>query len=434
MNNAPAGASPPAPSLGGLLLVSLLFMLNVTAIFTVTTGMDLYGFYTLEPVAAFPLPLALSTLLNVSMAGAGYACYRWLWRRQAWFTGGRWGPFTRGAMLSGVPVFLGYAPAILLTSYGGIPSVIAVAGLMAGSLCITHALRDSEANLDPVIAKYWFAAAISVILVFLACSVGAMLVMYAVEQMPASGSLLWQYEYEWSNLGYPREEFHHRQRDAVAGFTLIGSGFMIVVLGGSLLGAILKWTSPRQGVETDDASPDAAWSSHSGGEGNPARRSLSARPDTEEPGFTLFLNGREFHITPRQYGRLMVDKDGPLREATLLVDKEAGSVYAREGENWTRIRFGGRRKGPFLLLCVLARHPGIRFANGQLEVLLRMELPERDTLNISDLFAQLHSRYPLVPIKRDDAGIYLSDSVNVCFLNVRQTPANSESETPSTSP
>ena len=58
----PGGSDKPAPWLGGLLL-----MLNVTLIFTGTTGMDLYGFYTLEPVAAQPLPLVLSSLLNLGM-------------------------------------------------------------------------------------------------------------------------------------------------------------------------------------------------------------------------------------------------------------------------------------------------------------------------------------------------------------------------------
>ena len=58
----PGGSDRPAPWLGGLLV-----MLNLTLIFTGTTGMDLYGFYTLEPVAAQPLPLVLSTLLNLGM-------------------------------------------------------------------------------------------------------------------------------------------------------------------------------------------------------------------------------------------------------------------------------------------------------------------------------------------------------------------------------
>ena len=111
---------------------------------------------------------------------------------------------------------------------------------MAGSLCVTHALRDSEARLDPTLARYWFIGGVAEILVFLALSIGGMLVLYSAEQLPASGNLLWNYEYEWSDLGYPREEFHQRQRDAVVGFTLAGSGFMIIVLGGSMLGA--RWT------------------------------------------------------------------------------------------------------------------------------------------------------------------------------------------------
>ena len=70
------GGDRPAPWLGGLLLISLFFMLNVTLIFTGTTGMDLYGFYTLDPVATQPLPLVLSTLLNLVVVAAGYTSYR----------------------------------------------------------------------------------------------------------------------------------------------------------------------------------------------------------------------------------------------------------------------------------------------------------------------------------------------------------------------
>ena len=143
----------PAPWLGGLMFVSLLVMLNLPLFFTAITGMDLYGLFTLEPIAAPPWPLALSTVLSSSMAFAGLTCYRWLWRRQEWFTGGRWGPFTRGVVLSSVPVALAYAPSVVLTSHGGKPGLIAVAGLMAGSLCVTHALRDAGAKLDPTLAR-----------------------------------------------------------------------------------------------------------------------------------------------------------------------------------------------------------------------------------------------------------------------------------------
>ena len=125
--------------LGGVLFVSLLVMPNLYLFYCLNTGMDLYGFFTLEPVSAYPLPLVLSTLLSSGLAVAGYGLYRWLWRRQARFTGEGWGPFRRGAVLMCAPVLLTYAPMIALAHHGDKPSLIGIPGLMAGSLCVTHA-------------------------------------------------------------------------------------------------------------------------------------------------------------------------------------------------------------------------------------------------------------------------------------------------------
>ena len=58
--------------LGGVLFVSLLVMPNLYLFYCLNTGMDLYGFFTLAPVSAYPLPLVLSTLLSSGMAVAGY--------------------------------------------------------------------------------------------------------------------------------------------------------------------------------------------------------------------------------------------------------------------------------------------------------------------------------------------------------------------------
>ena len=396
-------------------------MLTLPAFFTGTTGMDQYGFFTIDLVAARPWPLALSIALSVLTAAAGYLVYWFLWRIQSRFTGENWGPFRRNALLLGAPVALAFAPGFFLTSYGGKPTMVAVAGLMAGSLCVIAALNDREMRLDPGLARVWFASCVAAILVFLTLSISAMLLMYFVEQTPSTGNFFWRWEFTWSDLGYPAEEFNSRQRNGLLAFTLTGSGYMIIALGGSLLGAVLRWANPRQQAEADDASQGGAVDSTSDSNGQtPARPSLFAPNDTEKPGFTLFLNGREGHITAEEYARLMADKDALPGTAALLVDKVAGCAYAKEEGNWTRIRFGGRRKGPFLLLCILARYPGTRFTNGQLEALLRVEMPERDTLNVSDFFAQLQKRSPLLLIKRDDGGIYLSDSVNVCFLDYCQ--------------
>ena len=53
-----------------MLFVSLLVMPNLYLFYCLNTGMDLYGFFTLEPTSAYPLPLVLSTLLSSGMAVA----------------------------------------------------------------------------------------------------------------------------------------------------------------------------------------------------------------------------------------------------------------------------------------------------------------------------------------------------------------------------
>ncbi len=415
-------AGRPPRYLGYLLLISLLFMLNVTLFFTLNTGMDLYGFYTLDPVSAYPLPLVLSTLLNLGLALAGYALYRWLSRRQGWFQGRTWGPFTRGAVLAGAPVLLAYGPSIVLTSHGGKPSLIVVAGLMAGALCVTHALRDRDMRLDSMLARYWFIGAISVILVFLALSIGGMLVLYSADQFPVSGNLLWDYEYRWVDLGYPREEFPQRQRDALVGFTLTGSGFMIVALAGSMLGAILRWT--RAPAQVSRHPP-------------PSRRPQDAPPwvarvaeklgglDPSAPGegeYVAVFSGHEIEITGSQYERLIADRDGLLQDVELLVDKVSGGVFLRAEGAWIRLDFrikgrsAGIRSGPFSLLCLYARYPGRRFTNGELRTLLEQEMVPRLALNVGDFIGQLLRRTPPLPVERDSDGSYIPESARVCLL------------------
>ena len=160
--------------------------------------------------------------------------------------GANLGSLQEGAILSTAPVLLGHAPAILLTSNGGKPTHIVVAVLMAGALTITHALKDAEMKVDPSYARFFFAAALSAILVFLCLAVVGMMVLHASEQMSAMGNMLWQWDYRWEDLGYPREDFDQLQRDALVCYTITGSTYMIVALGGSMLGAIMPWTRAIQ--------------------------------------------------------------------------------------------------------------------------------------------------------------------------------------------
>ena len=423
------GTRQDSSGLGVLIFVSLLVMLNLPLFFTLNTGMDLYGFYTVGPVAAYPLPLVLSTLLSSGLAVAGYGCYRWLWRRRAWLTGSSWGPFTRGAILSGVPVLLAYAPSIILTSHGGKPGLIVVAGLMGGALCVTHALRDPETRLDRNLAVHWFIGTIAAILVFLALSIGGMLVLYFVEQQPASGNLLWKWEYAWSDLGYPREQFPQRQRDALVGFTLTGSGFMIVALGGSMLGAVLRWTrEPQPVVEQlvtgprNDGFP--AWV------GEIAQQLRSAGPlAPDETQYVAVFDGYQIDVAASQYEGLVADKDDLLRDVELMVNKASGNVSVRIEGQWRNLDFrvgaqpGGRKSGPFSLLGIYVRNPGRRFANADLRVMLARELGRSpNSINVGDFIGQLQRRKPPLPVHRDEAGTYIPDTVRVCLLELRDDP------------
>ena len=126
----------------------------------------------------------------------------------------------------------------------------------------------------------------------------------------------------------------------------------------------------------------------------------------------------------------MANKDNLLEDTELLVDKASGNAFAKADGHWRKISFRGRRKGPFLLLCIYARYPGRRFTSGELETLLEADLLGREGFNVSDIFAQLHKRAPLVPVQRDDEGSYIPETVKVCFLDYHAAPLLNGFETP----
>ena len=409
--NDPAGDGlfPPA-WFGKLLLVSLLVMLNMPAIFTGATSMDQYRFFTLDQVNTRPWPLVLSVLLSTGSAIVGYGVYRVMRKRQAWYAGNRYGAFHRSALLFGVPIGIAFAPLFFLTGYNDEPTALSLSGIMATGLCMTAGLHDKETRLDPETARIWFVACIAFILVFLTLCVAAMLVLYLVEQAPSSGNLFWSWDFNWSNLGYPAEEFSQRHRNGTLAFTLAGSCYMTVAIGGSLLGAILAWskTEPNR-VYASGSQVDALQ--------DPSAIAEILDDEQDSPEFVVALNGEETTMSHSQYESMLADKDRLLPRAKLLVDKASGTAFAKTAGRWKKLSFRGKRKGPFLLLCVYARHPGRRFTTAELEFLLKSDLPDRDGFNVSDFFAQLQKRTPLVPVQRDDHGTYIPETATVCFLD-----------------
>ena len=227
-------------NIGGLLLVSLLVMLNLPLVMAGITGMDQYGFFTLELIAVRPIPLALSAGLNIALAGLVYLAYsmsrRQLWRFRARF----WGPFKRHGLIIGAPVALATMPSFLLTSHGGKPFWVVVAVLMSGSLCITAALRDEDTWISPRFVNHWSTLAAGAIAGMLILSVAGMLLLYAMEPPAPRGNFFWEWDFNWADLGYPPEQFAQRQHDGLAVFVLMGCAYMIVALGGAMISSILK--------------------------------------------------------------------------------------------------------------------------------------------------------------------------------------------------
>ena len=335
--------------------------------------------------------------------------------RRNWFAGNKYEAYQRNAVLFGVPVAVAFLPVFFLTCYDNKPVVLGVAGIMATSLCITAALNDPKTRLDAGMARILFVVGAAIILLLVALSVSGMLAMYFVEHSPCSGNFFWSWEFAWSDLGYPAEEFSQRRRNGLLAYALMGSCYMTVALGGSLLGGILGWTGTGAKKGPGPESPeDDALSSQAG----TLSDWLDNGQDTPQdpPEFVVALNGEETQISRSQYQYLLAEKDLLLPDNDLLVDKVSGNVFARAfSRPWKKVAFRGRQ-GPFLLLCVYARHPGRQFTVRELETLLGMELPDRADLNVNDLFNQLQ-RKPLVPVERDRDGSCIPKSVSVCFLD-----------------
>ena len=376
--------------------------------------MDQYGFFTLEPVAVRPWPLALSIALSAASAGAGYLAYRLLQRR-AWFAGNRYQAYHRNAVIFGTPVAIAFLPVFFLTGYGNKPLVLGVAGIMATSLCLIAALNDHKIHLDAGMARTLFVVCAVIILVLLTLSVSGMLAMYFIEHSPSGGNFFWAWEFAWSDLGYPAEEFNQRHRNGLLAFGVAGTCYMTVALGGSLLGAVLRWAEPgpEKGAVPGTAAaalPGQPW---------PFPDWLDAVEAQSQgsPTFMAALNRKEFTISGSQYESLLAEKDRLPPDTELLVDKASGTAFAKTGGKWKKIPFRGRRKGPFLLLCVYARYPGRRFTAGELAVLLEADMPDRTGFNVSDFFSQLQKRAPLVPVQRDAEGTYIPETAKVCFLD-----------------
>ena len=223
-----------------------------------------------------------------------------------------------------------------------------------------------------------------------------------------------------------REEYQQHQRAALVGFVLTASGFLIVAVGGSMLGAILRWTRAPQ-YDAPRLSPSQRYLNAPAWVARVALQLESVHPPgSEDVDYVAVISGHEIRITRRQYEHLVANKDDLLQDFRLLVDRVAGDVFLKTGETWTRQDFRirdtstGIRSGPFSLLSIYARYPGRRFTNGELRAMVSQDLTDRLSVNVGDFISQLRRRRPQIPVEQDDDTSFLPDSVRVCHLDQRQ--------------
>ena len=232
-------ASTPRPE--WLLFVSLVVMLNLHAVFVPVTGIDQYSLFALDSVAHRPYPLLISLGTNTILAVLASIVHHFLWKQQYLGSRGLAEPFQRAALVIGAPVLLAFLPSSLLTVNGGQGYPVAVAFLIFAGLTIATALKDPETvPLSPTDSLVWIGVAAAVILVFLTVSIGILVLLYAGEISPPTANLFGSLKIDWSNMGYDPSEYAQRYRSTLIPFTMATTTYMVIVVGGVVLGSIWK--------------------------------------------------------------------------------------------------------------------------------------------------------------------------------------------------
>ena len=379
-------------------MISLVVMLGLPVVRAGFTGMDPYGLFALEPLADRPWSLVTAITLSGAAAGLGLFAHR-MFRLKRWFRGTRYEAYHHNAIVLGAPVGIAFTPAFLLASYDEKPACLAVACILATALCLIATLNERESSLDANVARLSFVVGLALILIGLASSITMMLFTLLIDHSPPTGNFFWSYDVNWNDLGYPAEEFNDRYRNGLLAYLIASSCYMSVAIGGCFLGVVLGHI---KGPAPTASNP---WPS----------RSVATRPAPTS--FMMSANGQESVLSPAEYENLLAQKESLLPSSTLLVDKASGTAFSKDGDGWKKAPFRGKRTGPFLLLCIYARHPGRRFTTAELQTLLEAELPDRDSINVSDILGQLMRRASFIPVQRDAQGSYIPEDVNVCFLD-----------------
>ena len=444
---------------GGLLLLSLLVMLNLPLAFPLWMGMDQYGLYTVDAIAGVRhLPLALAAIISTSFAFLGYYAYKGLRARPDHPLYREWRAFYRHIFVIGAPVAMAKLPAFVLTFDALKPYFIVAGVLVTASLSVVALLRESDIVTSAGIAAAYSVTVILVTLTMVAMSIALLLVVFPMELIPPTGNFVWEWRFDWADMYYRPEDFVHRTRVALVFFGVTACVYMAAAMGYAMLEAIYtQYTRikaahavPSENADTNTLNhAEERWTvegvdrnEHDNSGAHPSL--LGSLPswgvevlerlgwrDGDAQDYFVAFDGEEVGITASQYDRLITHREDMLSEADLLVDKCAPDVYAKIRGRWERIRFRGRGgtrgrfSGPLALLCVCARNPRHRFETIDLRRRLEDEMRGSGAINVSDFRNQLKSRrvrlddgrrVEAIPLEYDGRYTFIRDETKVCFI------------------
>ena len=391
---------------GGLLLLSLIVMLNLPLAFPLWMGMDQYGLYTVDAIARVQhLPLALAAIIDTSLAFLGYYAYKRLRARPDYPLYRDWRAFYRHIFIIGVPVAIAKVPAFVLAFDALKPYFIVAGVLMVASLAIVALLRESDVVTSPGIAAAYSVTVILVTLTMVAMSIALLLVIFPMDLIPPTGNFLWEWRFDWSDIYYAREDFVHRARVALVFFGVSTCVYMAAVMGYAMLDAIYTQmkaaTVPPADSDADalrqesaqsiplDSLPD--W-------GVEVLERLEWRDGDAQDYYAVFDGEKEVGITAEQYNNLLLNKDSILSEADLLVNRATSDGFSKVEGHWERFTYRRRREtksglsGTFSLLCIHARNPRHRFETDDLVRMLNEEIKGSGTNTVADLRNRLKER------------------------------------------
>ena len=228
--------------LGELLFVSVFFQLSIPLLHAPLTRMDAYGLYSLGDFAGTSIPFTLSLIANLLVAMVAGLMFNFLHRWQYSGPADERNVFSRAAWIVLPPIAFVYAFLLAFSNVGFWIVGFGLFTVLAGVFATLVVLRDMGNTIGEWDRKFLLCTTVAVTIVLSAVGLAAILVTYL---QPSSydvseQGLFYTWATDFDALGYPQHEYFERSRLAVTWTSLTTLAYMVIVIGGRLIGTIYR--------------------------------------------------------------------------------------------------------------------------------------------------------------------------------------------------